>query len=125
MTEPAARSWQVFSPAQRITHHAHHARKYADTRLPEDKAFRFVNAGNTVTVHNIGEFYRAIQMVPQASLRHHLNSGDFSRWVSEVLGDEQLAKGLRKLERAMPVGATPDRAEILAHVADHYLIQEN
>jgi len=125
MTEPAARSWQVFSPAQRITHHAHHARKYADTWLPEDKAFRFVNAGNTVTVHNIGEFYRAIQTVPQASLRHHLTSNDFSRWVSEVLGDEQLAKGLRKLERATPVGATPDRAEILAHVADHYLIQED
>ena len=125
MTEPAARSWQVFSPAERITHHAHHARKYADTWLPEDKAFRFVNAGNTVTVHNIGEFYRAIQTVPQASLRHHLTSNDFSRWVSEVLGDEQLAKGLRKLERATPVGATPDRAEILAHVADHYLIQED
>jgi hydroxymethylpyrimidine pyrophosphatase-like HAD family hydrolase len=124
MTEPAGRSWQVFSPAERITRHAHHARKYVDTRLSEDRAFRFVNAGNTVTVHNIGEFYRAIQTVSQASLRHHLNAGDFSRWVSEVLGDEQLAKGLRKLERATPVGATPDRAEILAHVADHYLIQE-
>ncbi len=123
-TDPAAKSWQVFNPAERITRHAHHARKYADTRLSEDKAFRFVNAGNGVTVHNIVEFYRAIQTVPQASLRHHLNAGDFSRWVNDILGDQQLAKGLRKLERTTPVGATPDRAEILAHVADHYLIQE-
>jgi len=57
-------------------------------------------------------------------LRQHLGAGDFFRWVGDVLGDEQLAKGLRKLERATPVGATPDRAEILAHVADHYLLQE-
>lgn len=124
MTDPGVKSWQVFDPAERITRHAHHARKYTDTRLSEDKAFRFVNAGNGVTVHNIAEFYRAIETVPQASLRHHLSSGDFSRWVGDVLGDEQLAKGLRKLERATPVGATPDRAEILAHVADHYLLQE-
>ena len=124
MTTPAPTSWQVFLPAERLTRHAHHARKYAETRLSEDKAFRFVNAGAAVTVHNMVEFYKAIQTVPLASLRHHLNAGDFSRWVGEVLGDEQLARGLQKLERATPVGASPDRAEILAHIADHYLIQE-
>jgi len=56
-------------------------------------------------------------------LRHHLLAGDFSRWVGDVIGDQQLARGLRKLERTMPAGATPNRAEILAHIEDHYLIQ--
>ena len=28
-------AWQVFVPEERFTNHAHHARKYADTRLPE------------------------------------------------------------------------------------------
>jgi hypothetical protein len=70
------------------------------------------------------EFYQAIQSVPLASLRHHLNSGDFSRWVAEVLGDQQLARGLRKLERTTPAGATPDRMEILAHIEDQYLIHD-
>jgi hypothetical protein len=124
MTDGAAKPWQVFIPRERITRHAHHARKYADTRLPEDKAFRFVNAGGPVTVHNMMEFYQAIQSVPLASLRHHLNSGDFSRWVAEVLGDQQLARGLRKLERTTPAGATPDRMEILAHIEDQYLIHD-
>jgi hypothetical protein len=116
-------SWKVFTPAERITRHAHHARKYADSRLPDDRAFRFVNAGTPVVAHNISEFYRAIQTVPIASVRHHLLAGDFSRWASDVLGDQQLAKGLRKLERTTPAGSTPDRAEILAHVKAQYLIE--
>jgi hypothetical protein len=70
------------------------------------------------------EFYQAVHEAPSASLRHHLGAGDFSRWVNDVLGDQQLARGLRKLERTTPAGATPDRVEILAHISDHYLIQE-
>jgi hypothetical protein len=125
MTDAAAKPWQVFTPRERITRHAHHARKYADTRLPDDKAFRFVDADGPIIVHNMIEFYQAIQSLPLASLRHHLNSGDFSRWVAEVLGDQQLARGLRKIERITPAGATPDRAEILAHIKDQYSIEQN
>jgi hypothetical protein len=77
-----------------------------------------------VTAHNVIEFYQAIESVPLASLRHHLSANDFSRWVADVLGDQELARGLRKLERTMPTGGIPDRAEILAHIADHYLIPE-
>jgi hypothetical protein len=124
LTDSSATQWKVFIPAERITRHAHHARKYADTRLPDDKAFRFLDAGSPIAAHNMIEFHHAIQSVPLASLRHHLNAGDFSRWVAEVLGDQQLARGLRKLERTTPVGATPDRTEILAHIEDHYLIQQ-
>jgi hypothetical protein len=41
------------------------------------------------------------------------------------MGDQQLASGLRKLERSAPAGVTPDRTEILAHIEDHYLIHRN
>ena len=71
------------------------------------------------------EFYHAIQSLPLVSLRYHMRKGDLSRWVSEVMGDQQLARGLRKLERTTPAGATLDRAEILAHIQDHYLIQQD
>jgi hypothetical protein len=64
-------------------------------------------------------FYQAIQNVSMVSLRHHLIAGDFSRWVGDILGDQQLARGLRKLERTTPIGRTPDRAEILAHIEAH------
>jgi hypothetical protein len=115
--------WTVFTPGRRLTAHAHHARKYVDTWLPETKAFRFLHTPNGgLVAHNVIEFYTAVQKVPLASLRHHLTSGDFSRWVAEVLGDEMLARGLRKLEYAAVSGAAPERAEILAHIADQYLI---
>lgn len=119
--------WQVFTPGKRVTNHAHHARKYADTRLPDDKAFRFLytDAPAPVVAHNVMEFHDAAQTVPLGSLRHHLSAGDFSRWAADVLGDEQLARGLRKLERIMPTKVTPDRKEILAHIEDHYLIEKN
>jgi len=119
-----ASPWQVFLPSERGTPHAHHAPKVAATRFTEDKAFTFVHVGASVTVHSIVEFYQAIQMVPLASLRHHLNAGDFSRWVGDVIGDPQLAKGLRKLERTTLRDAPPERAEILAHIRDCYLIPE-
>ena len=116
--------WRVFTPVKRITRHAHHSRKYADTRLSDDKAFRFINAGSPLIAHNMIEFHQAIQSAPVDSLRYHLRAGDFSRWVGEVMGDQQLAKGLRKLERSSPAGTTPERAEILAHIEDHYLIEK-
>ena len=124
LTNSPDTAWQIFTPAKRITRHAHHARKYADTRLPDDKAFRFIDGDDPITAHNMIEFHQAIQSVPVVSLRHHLIAGDFSRWVAEVIGDQQLARGLRKLERTTPAGATPDRAEILAHIQDHYLIRQ-
>ncbi|MGZ8425234.1 MAG: HAD-IIB family hydrolase [Candidatus Binatia bacterium] len=125
LTNSSETRWRVFTPVERITGHAHHSRKYADTRLPDDKAFRFFNAGEPLIAHNIIEFHQAIKSAPLGSLSYHLSAGDFSRWVGEVMGDQQLARGLRKLERSTPVGATPERAEILAHVEDHYLIQNN
>jgi hypothetical protein len=122
--DAAAHSWQLFTPGERVTRHAHHARKYADARLPEEKAFRFQRSDEPLIAYNMKEFYRAIQTAPAASLRHHLIAGDFSRWVGEVIGDQQLARGLRKLERTIPAGALPDRVEILAHIRDHYLIEQ-
>jgi hypothetical protein len=71
------------------------------------------------------EFHNAVKNVPLASLRHHLVAGDFSRWVAGVLGDEPLARGLRKLERTALAGVLPNRTEILAHIEDHYLVESS
>lgn len=121
---PGPPQWRVFTPGTRVTAHAHHARKYADTRLPEHKAFWFLGIDGlpSPVAHNVVEFASAIETVPASSLRYHMMHGDFSRWFSEVLGDELLAHGLRKLERAVLAGAAPNRLEILAHIEDQYRI---
>lgn len=117
-------SWRVFRPSDRVSVHAHHGRKYADARLPDDKAFRFLGSNGqvTTTAHNMIEFCEAVRSVDMDSIRHHLLHGDFSRWVADVLGDADLAAGLQKLEQTTRDGATPSRNEIIAHVRDRYFI---
>jgi hydroxymethylpyrimidine pyrophosphatase-like HAD family hydrolase len=116
-------SWQVFAPAPRATTQAHHGRKYAATRLPADKAFRFLCVdGQPVVASSVTEFCAAVATVPTASLQHHLLAGDFSRWAADVLGDGRLAAVFRKLEHTTHVGAAPSRDELLTHVKDLYLI---
>jgi hypothetical protein len=122
--DPTGPIWQVFTPTERVTPHAHHARKYAEIRLPDDKAFRFIYTDGPLLAHNVNEFYQAVRSVPLASLRHHLRTGDFSKWAAGVLGDEQLANGLRKFERTTSPDTTPERTEILAQIEHHYLIQD-
>jgi hypothetical protein len=117
-----APSWRLFTPADRSTVQAHHGRKYADTLLPEDRAFRFREDGAGTVARSVVEFAAAIERVPMASLRHHLLAGDFSRWAADVLGDARLAAAFRKLEETTRVGAAPSRAELLAHVRDLYAI---
>jgi hypothetical protein len=116
-------SWRIFTPATRATVQAHHGRKYADTRLPDEKAFLFRHAdGATPTAHSVVEFCAAVGSVPTASLRHHLMAGDFSRWAADILGDARLAAAFRKLEQTTRVGAPPSREEVLAHLKDLYVI---
>jgi hypothetical protein len=114
--------WEIFIPDVRVTSHAHHGRKYADTCLPEPKAFRFLHTDGTPAVaHSVTEFCTAVQTVPLASLRHHLLSGDFSHWAIDTLGDAELAARLRKLEDTTRLGVEPSRDEILTHIREIYL----
>jgi hypothetical protein len=118
--------WQVFFPAARLMPHVHHGRKYADELLPESRGFYFLHANGTGPVaRSVSEFCAAVRAVPLASLRHHLLAGDFSRWVAGVLGDRELAAGLRKLETTARAGAAPSRDEILQHVRDRYLVADD
>jgi hydroxymethylpyrimidine pyrophosphatase-like HAD family hydrolase len=114
--------WQIFTPDARTSLHVHHARKYADTLLPEEKSFRFLHAdGICAVAHSVGEFCAAIEAIPMASLHHHLLAGDFSRWAVDTLGDAKLAARFRKLEDTTRVGAAPSREEITTHLRELYL----
>jgi hydroxymethylpyrimidine pyrophosphatase-like HAD family hydrolase len=116
--------WQTFLPDPRSSPHVHHARKYAGEDLPVDKGFHFraPNDGVRVVARNVEEFSRAVETVPLPMLRHHMLSGDFSRWARDVLGDLDLAAGLAKLEHTTAGGAPPNRAELLEHLRSRYVL---
>jgi hydroxymethylpyrimidine pyrophosphatase-like HAD family hydrolase len=114
--------WSSFDPAPRMTPHAHHARKYADVRVPENRAFWFGSAAGEegIVAHNVAEFYAAVPTLPATVLRQHLAAGDFSRWAGDVLGDDALGKAFGKLERTVQHGAAANPIEVLAYIEDRY-----
>ena len=118
----AGATWRIFAPGTRVCPHTRHVRKYVDTRFGDDRAFYFHYAANAqpAVAHSMSEFAAAIAAVPVASLAHHLERGDFSRWAGEVLGDAVLAAGFRKLEVLVQDGGRPSRGEILAQIAARY-----
>lgn len=116
----AAPRWQLFAPETRITPHIHHARKYVDELLPVEKAFHFRLTPLPVVARNVTEFRHAASTIPEASLAHHLNAGDFSRWAAQVLGDETLAAGFRKLEETSRTTHRVSALEVLRHIEERY-----
>lgn len=116
--------WSTFEPRMRVSRHVHHGRKYVESGVPPGKEFRFwpCDGAPRRTVGTVREFADAVRTVPIETLRHHMLAGDFSRWMREVLGDSELARGIGKLERTVALGAQPNRAEIIDHLRDRYVL---
>ncbi len=72
-------------------------------KLSKKEAFHFLGpVGNKINESAVSfeEFLEKIKKVDAESLEFHLYRGDFENWISEILGDEELAEeisGLRKL----------------------------
>lgn len=61
--------------------------------LPPDLAFHF-HSGHRFTgysAYSLKEFSRLLEFVPGEVFRFHQERGDFSRWITDVLGDTALA----------------------------------
>jgi alpha-amylase len=69
--------------------------------LPPDKAFHF-HSGFRFTgysAHSLKEFSRLLEFVPDEVFRFHQERGDFSRWITEVLGDTTLARSIAQCKK--------------------------
>ena len=94
---PTART---FVAAPRATAHVRHLSKYADAVVAPDRRFFFRDDGGSTwgAAESLQAFRRLIGGIDEEVLRQHLGRGDFSRWVSHVFGDEELARQLGKTE---------------------------
>jgi alpha-amylase len=61
--------------------------------LSPETAFHFTTpAGFTgYTAYNLDQFCELLYIVPEDSIRHHLERGDFTSWIKDVLADATLA----------------------------------
>src|SRR5690606_6455051 len=86
-----------FSPAARSAPHVRHWDKSAEGTLPPERRFHFREIGRSAA--NLIEFYRLLARATEREVHHHLKRGDFSRWLSDVLWDDELAGRIRGIER--------------------------
>lgn len=113
----------TFLPLPRETPHVRHRKKYADTLLPPERHFCFRGpAGDLVgTVGNLAEFQQALARVEDHVLVHHAQRRDFSRWVLGVFSDQELGRGLRRIEGRWGRGEIADLREAIDRLLmDHY-----
>jgi alpha-amylase len=65
--------------------------------LSPETAFHFATpAGYTgYTAYNLDQFCELLNIVPIDSIQHHLERGDFSYWIADVLNDAMLAERIK------------------------------
>lgn len=85
--------------------------------VPYEKGFHFYTAPGSFTRETATSLYafeKKIQVVPAGSVNFHLQRGDFQKWMSDTLGDDELAKRVGLIKLTLP--ADDLRKELLAIV---------
>lgn len=116
-----------FRIGTRQTGHIRHWHKYLHAHLPLHHRFFFRTAQGTTgsSAGNIEEFFHEIQRCQNTVIQHHASSGDFSRWIAEVLQDQVLATKIQEIEREFTSkgsGSEPEivRERLLAALEERY-----
>lgn len=106
----------VFTLGPRATAHVRHWHKYAMGRLPAERRFYFRNDWDNaagITAANIEELEHRLRSCSEGIIAHHCAHADFSRWISDVLGDPQLANDINEAEgRLRARSTTPANARL-------------
>jgi HAD superfamily hydrolase (TIGR01484 family) len=102
-----------FRVSRRRTEHRRHVRKYAEGELPPDRSFFFRGRDRALNLRaaNLTRFVELADGVDEATWAHHLEAGDYSGWVREMIKDPELADELLSIEGA---GLAPAESRRLA-----------
>jgi hydroxymethylpyrimidine pyrophosphatase-like HAD family hydrolase/DNA-binding NarL/FixJ family response regulator len=89
-----------FRVGPRAVPHMRHLHKYLRAPLPMPKRFYFYHGDGQYlgrVAANLWEFREVVGNLPVSSLHYHLERGDFERWLSDVLHDDELARRVHKV----------------------------
>ncbi|MDF2705469.1 MAG: phosphoglycolate phosphatase [Nonomuraea muscovyensis] len=83
------------------TERTRHRRKYAAGTMSKDKSFYFTGPANRLRLRarNLHTFIELSEGVDEETWLYHLERGDYSRWIRESLGDDELADAVAGVER--------------------------
>lgn len=127
ITEEAGGQLKMFTIGQRLTTHVRHRQKYVDVPVMESRAFQFVGNGAAPRrARTLRQFVDALEHGSTSALAAYLRRGDFSRWISDVFGDNALAEELRTEEKRFRTRADDDVVpEIAGAIRARYDLTED
>ncbi|MEA2717030.1 MAG: hypothetical protein QOI99_1347 [Actinomycetota bacterium] len=98
--------------------------RQARSDLGADRSFVFRSQGGAVDVaaHDLVRFVRLAQTVDDSTWLHHLRVGDYSRWFREVVGDDDLAAIVARMEGTDAVTATESRRRVVTAIGRRYAL---
>src|SRR5205823_6633573 len=87
-------SVQKIKVAQSHLERKRHRRKYALGELGEDRSFYFRGARGQLNLRaqNLTMFVQMAEGVDDETWSHHLRQGDYSRWFTNAIKDDALAR---------------------------------
>ena len=98
---------RVFTVTERSSGHVRHWHKYIDGELPEPLRFYFTEVADGAVAGNLREFHRHLGVCSVDALEAHARRHDLSRWLREVLQDEDLAEVISDAEHELRIGRLP------------------
>ena len=112
-----------FRVGRRRIHHRRHVRKYTEGELPPDRSFFFRGPTGSLNLRaaNLARFVELAAGVDETTWLHHLERGDYSRWLRTEIKDPDLADEVVTLERA-GLGAAESRRQVLERVRQKYAV---
>jgi HAD superfamily hydrolase (TIGR01484 family) len=101
-----------------------HLRKYAEGKLGEDRSFYFrgPDARLNLRAANLTSFIEIGGGLDDETWLFHLRKGDYSRWLSTAIKDEELAAEVSEIEKAPDISADESLTRIRHAVDKRYTL---
>ncbi len=125
--------WEINNPTQArqckalksVREHHRHRRKYAEGQLPPDRSFYFRGPNDTLNLRaqNLILFCQLAEGIDDETWQFHLESGDYSRWLSTNIKDESLAAEVERIEALHRSSTAEDSKQaVLAAIQREYTL---
>jgi hydroxymethylpyrimidine pyrophosphatase-like HAD family hydrolase len=101
-----------------------HCRKYAEGELPPERSFYFQGPKGKLKLRaqNLFLFLQMAEGVDDETWLYHLRQGDYSRWFSKAIKDDELGKEAAEVEAQKKISAAESRKQIRQAIERHYTI---
>ena len=122
--------WRKPDPPRAITllgthaDHQRHVRKYASGEMQPERSFYFRGPEGKLNLRaqHLATFRQPAEAIDDETWQHHRAAGDYSRWLADGIGDDDLAGEVRAVEQDDALDAAASRDRIRLAITRRYTL---